>query len=263
MSLVSAAWLVLKMNHMDWRSTGLKAAVTPDATTGECKGLPEAQQGDKDDEFAEVLSLLASLSPSKFEMLARSLHFDSPAAVRDFFCINPHLFHVSLISHEAKDEEFRERKRLRLSQQHEEFEEFARSLHFDSPEAACAFFCINPHLHYDACRPPKRPRQGRTIGEKEEAADAKDDADAKTSFQSSMIGSRSPVDAVAKASAEKGAADVKPQVITSPPTSSLPKSAITASCNSVRSLASCVLSVIDQAYISGNFCVRADAGRVD
>jgi len=221
------------------------------------------QEGDKDEEFGEVLHLLGSLEHADLEVLARSMHFDSPAAALDFFCINPHLFHVSLISHEANDEELRERKRSRLAEKEAKFEEFAHSLHFDSPGAACAFFCINPHLHYDACRPPKRPRQGRTIGEKEEAADAKDDADAKTSFQSSMIGSRSPADAAAKASAEKAAADAKPQVITSPPTSSLPKSAITASCNSVRSLASCVLSVIDQAYISGNFCVRADAGRVD
>ncbi len=120
---------------------------------------------------------------------------------------------------------------------------------------------INPHLHYDACRPLKRRRQGRTIGEKEEDADAKDDADAKTAFQSSMLGTRSPADAAARAFAEKAAADcidAQPQVITSPPTSCLPKSAITASCNSVRSLASCVLNVIDQAYISCNFCVRAN-----
>ena len=229
-------------------------------------GKRSTQEGEKDEEFGEVLHLLGSLEHAKLEVLARSLHFDSPAAARDFFCINPHLFHVSLISHEANDEELRTSKRLRLAQHEAKFEEFARSLHFDSPGAACAFFCINPHLHYDACRPPKRPRQGRTIGEKEEAADAKDDADAKTSFQSSMIRSRSPADAVAKASAEKAAADctdAQPQVITSPPTSSLPKSAITASCNSVRSLASCVLSMIDQAYISGNFCVRADAGGVD
>ena len=221
------------------------------------------QEGDKDEEFGEVLHLLGSLEHSKLEVLARSMHFDSPAAARDFFCINPHLFHVSLISHEANDEALTERKRSRLAEKEAKLEEFAHSLHFDSPGAACAFFCINPHLHYDACRPPKRPRQGRTIGEKEEAADAKDDADAKTSLQSSMIGSRSPADAVAKASAEKAAAYAKPQVITRPPTSSFPKSAITASCNSVRSLASCVLSVIDQAYISGNFCVRANAGRVD
>ena len=66
---------------------------------------------------------------------------------------------------------------------------------------------INPHLHYDACRPLKRRRQGRTIGEKEEDADAKDDADAKTAFQSSMLGTRSPADAVARAFAEKAAAD--------------------------------------------------------
>ena len=226
-------------------------------------GKRSTQEGEKDEEFGEVLHLLGSLEHAKLEVLARSMHFDSPAAARDFFCINPHLFHVSLISHEADDEELRTSKRLRLSQHEAKFEEFARSLHFDSPGAAGAFFCVNPHLHYDACRPAKRPRQGRTIREKEEAADAKDDANAQTSFQSSMIGSRSPADAVAKASAEKAAADAKPQVITSPPTSSLPKSAITASCNSVRSLASCVLSVIDQAYISGNFCIRADAGGVD
>jgi hypothetical protein len=219
-------------------------------------GKRSTQEGEKDEEFGEVLHLLGSLEHTKLEVLARSMHFDSPAAARDFFCINPHLFHVSLISHEANDEELRTSKRLRLAQHEAKFEEFARSLHFDSPGAAGAFFCVNPHLHYDACRPAKRPRQGRTIREKEEA-------DAQTSFQSSMIGSRSPADAVAKASAEKAAADAKPQVITSPPTSSLPKSAITASCNSVRSLASCVLNVIDQAYISGNFCIRADAGGVD
>ena len=215
-------------------------------------GKRSTQEGEKDEEFGEVLHLLGSLEHAKLEVLARSMHFDFPAAARDFFCINPHLFHVSLISHEADDEELRTSKRLRLSQHEAKFEEFARSLHFDSRGAAGAFFCVNPHLHYDACRPAKRPRQGRTIREKEEA-------DAQTSFQSSMIGSRSPADAVAKASAEKAAADAKPQVITSPPTSSLPKSAITASCNFVRSLASCVLSVIDQAYTSGNFCVRADA----
>ena len=220
------------------------------------------EEGDKDAEFGEVLHLLGALEDAKLEVLARSMHFDSPAAARDFFCIHPHLFPVSLISHEANDEELRERKRLRATSV-AKFEEFARSLHFDSPDTAREFFCINPHLHYDSCRPAKRPRQGRTIGEKEEAADAKDDDDAQTGFQSSMIGPRSPADVVTEASAEKAAADAKPQVITSPPTSSLAKSAITASCNSVRSLASCVLNVIDQAYIYGNFCVRADAGGAD
>jgi hypothetical protein len=191
------------------------------------------EEGDKDAVFGEVLQLLRSLPSAKFEVLARIMHFDSAAAARELFCINPHLFprHVSLISHEANDEELRKCKRLRLAQQDAKFEEFARSLQFDSPVAACAFFCINPHLHYDACRPLKRRRQGRTIGEKEEDADAKDDADAKTAFQSSMLGIRSPADAVARAFAEKAAADcidAQPQVITSPPTSCLPKSAITA-----------------------------------
>ncbi len=54
--------------------------------------------GNMDEEFGEVLHLLRSLPSAKFEVLARSMHFDSPAAARDFFCINPHLFHVSLIS---------------------------------------------------------------------------------------------------------------------------------------------------------------------
>jgi len=207
----------------------MKAAVKPGECTG-CKGLPEDEQVDKDDEFAEVLSLLSSLEQSKFEMLARSLHFDSPVAVRDFFCINPHLFHVSLISQEAVDEEFGERKRLRLAQHQAKFEEFASTLHFDSPDAACAFFCINPHLHHDACRSRKRPR---AIGKTEEAAHAKEVADAKPAFQNSIIGSRSPADAVANSSAEKADADV-----------SWPKFAITASCDSLRSWASRLLRLL-------------------
>jgi hypothetical protein len=82
------------------------------------------EEGDKDAVFGEVLQLLRSLPSAKFEVLARIMHFDSAAAARDFFCINPHLFprHVSLISHEANDEELRKCKRLRLAQQDAMFE---------------------------------------------------------------------------------------------------------------------------------------------